>query len=101
MNPKGPLSGKQGSLTFDLLYQKLFHVRARWYSVGLSLGLLPSTLDDIQDKHNRSSERCIATVLEKWLATKPDATWDDVIEMLESPSLNEKTLAKEIRQQYM
>ena len=99
MNPKGPLSGKPGSLTFDLLYQKLFCVRARWYSVGLNFGLLPSTLDALEQKHRGDPERCIAAVCEKWIDTKPEATWDDVLEMLESPSLDEKRLAKQIRQQ--
>ena len=97
-NHTGPQSGDPGSLTFNLLYKKVFSVHARWYSVGLNLGLLPSTLDAIQEKHSRDSERCLAAVIEKWLAKEPEPTWDDVLEMLESPSLNENRLAAEIRQ---
>ena len=97
VNLAGPLFGEPGSLTFDLLYQKLFCIRARWYSVGVNLHLLPSTLDALDHKHRGDPERCIAAVCEKWIATKPDATWDDIIEMLESPSLSEKKLATEIR----
>lgn len=99
MNPKGRLSGESRSLTFDLLYQKLFCVRARWYSVGLNLGLLPSTLDALEHQHRGDPERCIAAVCEKWIATKPGATWGDVIKMLESPSIDEKRLAKQLRQE--
>ena len=92
-------SAESGDLTVNLLYQKLFSVRAKWYSVGLTLGLLPPTLHAIEREHSINTDRCIAAVCEKWVAAKPEATWDDVLEMLESPSLDEKALAKEIRQQ--
>ena len=100
-NPTGTLLTESGGLTVNLLYQKLFSVRAKWYSVGLNLDLHPSTLDAIEQKHRGDTDRCMATVLEKWLAKKPDGTWDNVLDMLESPSLNQKALAKELRQQFI
>ena len=88
-------------MTFGLLYQKLFCVQHCWYSIGLGLGLLPSSLAAIEHKHGRDCERCIAELCEKWMNLKPSANWEDIVEVLENRSVNQRALASEIRNEFI
>ena len=41
--------------------------RSRWFPLGLQLGLLPRTLEEIREKYNDDPEKCFYECLTRWL----------------------------------
>lgn len=54
------------------------------------------TLAAIEENCPRDAERCCKRVLEKWLETKNNANWDQLIQALESPSVQLNYLSSQI-----
>jgi len=48
---------------------------AKWYDIGIELGLELGVLDAIEEDYPRKSDRCLQKTLDKWLKLIPDATW--------------------------
>ena len=42
--------------------------RARWYNIGLELGLSPGTLDAIQETNHYNTDHCFTAILKQWLS---------------------------------
>ena len=93
--------GDTGSRTHfpHLVYQRLSPLQANWYSIGINFYIPFGDLNAIAQNH-RDSDRCLGAVLEKWTAMKSDASWEDVIKMLTSKSLQRNSLAKEIKAEF-
>ena len=87
-------------LSHKLLFENLLPVEANWYTVGLCLNIDPRSLDAIEVEHSKNCRRCLSKVLDIWTTVKPDAKWEDVVEMLISPALKEIALAKIIKQKF-
>ena len=68
--------------------------------MGICLNINPGELEAIAQGHRDNCERCLSKVLQLWTKEKHDANWDDVIEMLVSPAMNEKALAKKIEKEF-
>ena len=78
------------------------HVRGNitndWYDIGVAL-LDPGdevVLDTINKNHPGDAEKCAAEMLKLWLARKPEASWDQLLEALRDPSIKLKALAANI-----
>ena len=41
--------------------------RAKWYNIGLQLGLIAGTLDAIRQTNNNHTDDCFTTILKEWL----------------------------------
>ena len=56
--------------------------KARWFPLGLALGLFKTTLDSIESQHRKDISRCLMECLSSWLnkvdkvAEKGGTTWD-------------------------
>ena len=69
------------------------HARTtKWYILGVLLHLEPRRLDAIERKYHDEDEK-LMKMYELWLATNPNATYNDVIKTLESKPLEEITVA--------
>ena len=65
----------------------------KWRDLGVSLGLEYNNIDVIAANYHRHDDRCRA-VLERWLETTPDASWNQLIRALRSVELD--SLANEL-----
>ena len=79
---------------FDLVYNTLYSVRAKWYDFGLALGLLTDTLDSIKEDENYTEGR-LRRMLCKRMEVK-QLTWDEVVVALRRPTVNRNDLAEKI-----
>ena len=80
---------------FDLVYNTLYSVRARWYDFGLALGLSTDTLDSIEVDGSHKTEGCLRRVLCKRMEME-QLTWDKVVVALRRPAVNRNDLAEKI-----
>ena len=71
-------------LTHDLLVLELKEVR-KWDVLGIYLGLEESEITEIERDHHSNARRRIA-MLEKWMEKDVNASWEKVIDALESIS---------------
>ena len=90
LSPLTPIS----SQNFDLAYNTLYSVRAKWYEFGLALGLLTDTLDSIKEDENYTEGR-LRRVLIRRMEIK-QLTWDEVVAALRRPTVNRNDLAEKI-----
>ena len=78
----------------DALHRHHFK-NTNWFLLGLNLGLLDPTLDDIKQNNNDQAAPCLRECLSKWLRRADDvdkrggATWDALIKALKSASVQE------------
>ena len=77
--------------------------KKKWYELGLKLGLLKSTLDDIEANHPNDVSRCLTECLDKWLRradnvdSRGGATWNSLSDALKS--INEVAVANKLNQE--
>ena len=62
-------------------------VATQWYSLGLQLLGNYSMLDRIKSNCEGDTECCCNEMFKKWLETKPDASWDQLIAALKEVEL--------------
>lgn len=79
---------------------ELHEVRARWYDIGLELGLPVSTLDTIKQECQDNTE-CLRRILQEWLKMiDSQPSWRTLINVLQSKVINEGALAMMIAEKY-
>ena len=78
---------------------ELFSVVAKWYCIGVQLGVDPAKLEEIENNH-QTADRRFSEVIKFWLRgnTRVAASWESLVEVLERSSVGEKGLAKTLRQ---
>ena len=99
--PHSQLAGQQLSEK-DLLnvMEELADVRAKWYNIGLGLGLSVGTLNSIGTEHSNNSDSLRATLM-KWLnAYSPPPTWSKVVEALRTKTVDEARLAANLEHKF-
>ena len=75
---------------------KLWEARAKWYDIGLELGIHSGTLDAIKCNNNNVEDR-FREMLREWLIrVNPPPTKLQLAKALESPSVGHGTLAEQI-----
>ena len=57
---------------------------ARWYQLGVQLGLTPATLDTIQSNYPRDVNRCKTEVFILWLRNAPTCSWQELAQAVEA-----------------
>ena len=81
--------------------EELADVRAKWYSIGLGLGLDIGALDAIKEQYLNSPTACLRETLKTWLKTfLPPPAWSKVVETLRTKTVNEAKLAADLEQKY-
>ena len=81
--------------------EELADVRAKWYSIGLGLGLDIGALDAIKEQYLNSPTDCLRETLKAWLKTfLPPPAWSKVVETLRTKTVDEAKLAADLEQKY-
>ena len=92
-----------GKLTTDNLndvLKSVWKARAKWYYIGLELGISADTLAAIKTKYNQDPDNCLTAMLEYWLNNgKPKPSWAAVANALKSPTVEHEHLAEQLLQQ--
>lgn len=78
---------------------ELCSVIDKWFRIGVQLGLDETKLNQIEADH-RNVDRRFSEVISFWLNgnTPVAVTWKSLAEVLESPFVNEKGLARRLRE---
>ena len=71
--------------------------RAKWYNIGLELGLTARTLDAIQLTNKHDVGECFREMLKEWLG-KSDLlpTWSSLAKALRAPPVDLEQLAEQL-----
>ena len=77
------------------LFSKLYPVRAKWYNLGLGLGISCNDLDAIKKDCKEDTGECLKGVLKLWLRSQHPGI-ADLIESLSKQTVGEGQLAKEL-----
>lgn len=82
----------------DLYNHVVQESSVKWRDIGVQLLNPPSdsVLDIIEKDNPRDIRGCCKYVLQKWLNKNPDASWDQLLEALRSPSVELDYLAEQI-----
>ena len=70
---------------------------AKWYQLGVQLGIPPATLSTIQFDHPRDAQRCMTEVISWWLRNSPECSWAKLAEAVEAMG-GYAALAERLRQ---
>ena len=89
-------------ITDDLgdVLESVWEARAKWYNIGLKLGVSVGTLDSINKAANQNPDNCLTAVIKDWLKNgKPKPSWAAVAKALKSPMVGYGHLAEQLPQQ--
>ena len=83
------------------LLNALHPVRASWYNIGLQLDIPHTTLDCFKQNYSDQSD-LMREVLKCWLdtAVDPPPAWEAVVTALNSPTVDKKKLADQLKSKY-
>ena len=92
--------GSDRPLKKDLYDYVVGNVAKYWKELGVQLLRSDKTneLEIIETNYPHDVVRCCKCLLEKWLESSVDATWNQLIEALKSPSVQLNYFAKELEQ---
>ena len=77
----------------------VWEARAKWYNIGLKLGISAGTLNAIKTTNHQNPDDCLTAMIEEWLNNgKPNPTWAAVAKALRSPMVGYGHLAEQIPQ---
>ncbi len=72
-----------------------------WIAIGLQLEISMADIERIKIDHNTEKER-FGAIFDKWKRTAvPCFTWNTLVNILNSPSVQEHKLAEDIRNKYI
>ena len=84
----------------DLYNHVVNKVAHKWRDLGMELlrSDLENELNIIAENHPRDAATCCKCVLEKWLATTINATWNELLKALRTPSVQLDSFANQLEQ---
>ena len=84
------------------LTEKLADVFSEFFGIGLQLGIDESKLKEFEHNY-QSAGRRFSEVISYWLRRNTDTpvTWESLITVLKSRSVNQKGLAQSLEEQYI
>ena len=69
---------------------------AKWYQLGIQLGIPPATLSIIESDHPHDAQRCMTEVINWWLQNAPEHSWTKLAEAVKAMG-GYAVLAEELR----
>ena len=79
--------------------EELIGVSNKWYNIGLQLHIQPGVLDSIMA--HKDGHSCLCEMLKCWLkGVDPQPTWKMLVKALDSRSVSEADLAKQLKKIY-
>ena len=89
-----------GKLSIDDLQKvqdSTWDVRAKWFNIGLALGISAGTLDAVKKTHQSDCDDCYTSVMKIWLrGVDPHPTWAALSDALKSTSVGCGHLAEQL-----
>ena len=80
--------------------KELWNISAKWYDIGLELGLRTGVLENIRYQ-NPDAPTCLREMVFHWLKkVDPPPTWEGLACALESCTVGEPRLAEQMRTKY-
>ena len=78
---------------------ELVSVMAKWYRIGVQLGVNDAKLEEIENNY-QTTDRRFPEVIKFWLRGNASAavSWESLVEVLEQPYVGEKGLAMRLRE---
>ena len=80
---------------------ELVSVMAKWYHIGVQLGVNPAKLEEIETNYQKADRR-FSEVIKFWLRrnirSRVAVSWESLVEVLESPFVDEEGLAMRLRE---
>lgn len=71
--------------------------RAKWYNIGLELGLTAGTLDAILQTNKHVVDDCFRAMLKEWLSkSDPFPTWSSLAKALRTQPVGLEQLAEQL-----
>ena len=94
-------AGQQLSVNdLGVVMEELNNVSAKWYNIGLQLGVSVGTLKTIKKQYSDPSD-CLRETLTTWLQTcVPPPTWTNIVGALERSVVVEARLAADLEHKY-
>ena len=83
----------------DLAYvqETVWDGRAKWYNIGLGLGLTAGTLDAINKTNHHDTDQCFRETLKKWLSrSELTPSWSGLAKALRAPTVGYEELAEQL-----
>ena len=75
--------------------EECYEARAKWYNIGLALGLTADTLDSIEDNY-KDIETKFRNMLKKWLETGDNRNWKTLTDCLSKKTVGFSVLGKNV-----
>ena len=80
--------------------QELHSVKEKWLDIGMELNQVsPTELRKIAENHKQDYSICLNLMLMQWLE-RGDASWKILCEALQSATVNEPALCKQLQVKY-
>ena len=89
-------TGNTRPTSINLHFNVVREAAHKWRDLGALLGLKYSTINLIAADHPHDDVSCCSAVLKKWLETTPDASWNQLIRALKSPTVELDSLADQL-----
>ena len=70
---------------------------AKWYQLGVQLGIPPATLSTTEINYPHDAQRCMTEVIIRWLQSTPECSWAKLAEAVEAMG-GYAVLAEKLRQ---
>ena len=71
----------------------------RWEEIGTELNIPPAAINNIERNKRGNVNMCTLGLIDHWLRTDIEATWEKLAQALEN--LNENDVAADIREKYI
>lgn len=70
---------------------------AKWQEIGEGLGVNDGDIESLKQSNQRDVNK-LSSALQKWMDTMcSDVTWEKILEVLESPLVDKKSVAGDVR----
>ena len=78
------------------------HVASNWYELGAMLleEVQESQLKLIQSTYGSDVRKCCLAMLQYWMDTHPEATWDHLVIALRSPGIDLTAVASDMEKNF-
>lgn len=84
----------------DLL-EELADCFSKYYHIGIQLGIDDGKIEEFEQNYSMKADRCFPAVISHWLdGNAAPVTWETLISVLKSRSVNKKGLALELERKY-
>lgn len=83
-----------------IVFFSISTVAAKWFNLGLALGLSRDTLDIIEYNHPRDAHRCQTEMITAWLQSSSHPSWQRLASALSSSLVNRIEIATMIATEY-